>query len=138
MQVAVIGTLYKEMKLKPSVLDEYAKDRGLRAALAAETFCRWDHGPCQRADRACMHASLACALCAQQMGRLSFPCALHLIPHHTACCQCWPLSAAPLDQMSRVKAFASVCKPLASRSVRDANPAQGPCVHAWLPRGPSG
>lgn len=40
LQVAVIGTVYKEMKLKPSVLDEYAKDRGLRAALAADNFCR--------------------------------------------------------------------------------------------------
>lgn len=28
-EVIVIGTLYKEMPLKPSILDEYAKDRGI-------------------------------------------------------------------------------------------------------------
>jgi DNA polymerase delta subunit 2 len=34
-EVAVIGTLYKDMKLKPTILDEYAKDPGLRQALGA-------------------------------------------------------------------------------------------------------
>ncbi|KAK9833520.1 hypothetical protein WJX81_000749 [Elliptochloris bilobata] len=39
-EVAVVGTIYKEMKLKPSILDEYNKERGLenltgRAKLAA-------------------------------------------------------------------------------------------------------
>lgn len=28
-EVAVVGTLYKDMKLKPSILDEYVKDRSL-------------------------------------------------------------------------------------------------------------
>jgi DNA polymerase delta subunit 2 len=32
-EVAVIGTLYKDMKLKPTILDEYAKDPGLKQAL---------------------------------------------------------------------------------------------------------
>ncbi|GLI67880.1 hypothetical protein VaNZ11_012170 [Volvox africanus] len=39
MEVAVIGTIYKNMKLKPSILDEYSKDRGLKAALGASNFC---------------------------------------------------------------------------------------------------
>ena len=26
-EVVVVGTAYKEMKLKPSIMDEYAKDR---------------------------------------------------------------------------------------------------------------
>jgi DNA polymerase delta subunit 2 len=34
-EVVVIGTLYKDMKLKPTILDEYAKDPGLRQALGA-------------------------------------------------------------------------------------------------------
>ncbi|MEW5307844.1 MAG: hypothetical protein WDW36_010217 [Sanguina aurantia] len=38
-EVIVIGTVYKEMKLKPTILDEYNKDRGLRAALAGTDFC---------------------------------------------------------------------------------------------------
>ncbi|KAG2484535.1 hypothetical protein HYH03_016671 [Edaphochlamys debaryana] len=41
-EVAVIGTLYKNMKLKPSILDEYTKDRGLKAALGAANFCSDD------------------------------------------------------------------------------------------------
>jgi hypothetical protein len=32
-EVAVVGTLYKEMALKPSILDEYTKDRALAAQL---------------------------------------------------------------------------------------------------------
>jgi len=28
--VVVIGTLYKDMKLKPSILDEYSKDPALK------------------------------------------------------------------------------------------------------------
>jgi DNA polymerase delta subunit 2 len=32
-EVAVIGTLYKDMKLKPSILDEYAKQPGFKQAL---------------------------------------------------------------------------------------------------------
>lgn len=28
-EVVIVGTLYKEMPLKPSILDEYAKDRGI-------------------------------------------------------------------------------------------------------------
>lgn len=35
----VVGTLYKSQKLKPSVLDEYTKDRGTRAALDKTQFC---------------------------------------------------------------------------------------------------
>ncbi|KXZ42854.1 POLD2 protein [Gonium pectorale] len=41
-EVAVIGTVYKNMKLKPSILDEYTKDRGLKAALGATNFCADD------------------------------------------------------------------------------------------------
>ncbi|EFJ48321.1 hypothetical protein VOLCADRAFT_81183 [Volvox carteri f. nagariensis] len=41
-EVAVIGTVYKNMKLKPSILDEYSKDRGLKAALGAANFCSGD------------------------------------------------------------------------------------------------
>lgn len=37
--VAVIGTLYKDMALKPSILDEYSKDPGVRAALGAADLC---------------------------------------------------------------------------------------------------
>jgi DNA polymerase delta subunit 2 len=37
--VAVIGTLYKDMRLKPSILDEYAKDPSLKAALGGTCFC---------------------------------------------------------------------------------------------------
>jgi DNA polymerase delta subunit OB-fold domain len=37
--VAVIGTLYKDMSLKPSILDEYSKDPGVRAALGAADLC---------------------------------------------------------------------------------------------------
>ncbi|KAL6752310.1 DNA polymerase alpha/epsilon subunit B-domain-containing protein [Haematococcus lacustris] len=40
--LAVIGTLYKNQKMKPSILDEYSKDRGLRAALGASSFCSQD------------------------------------------------------------------------------------------------
>jgi DNA polymerase delta subunit 2 len=40
--VAVIGTLYKDMRLKPSILDEYAKDPGLKAALGGSCFCSDD------------------------------------------------------------------------------------------------
>lgn len=40
--VAVIGTLYKDMRLKPSILDEYAKDPGLKAALGGTCFCSDD------------------------------------------------------------------------------------------------
>jgi DNA polymerase delta subunit 2 len=32
-EVAVIGTLYKDMKLKPSILDEYTKQPGFKQAL---------------------------------------------------------------------------------------------------------
>ncbi|GLC37503.1 hypothetical protein PLESTB_001754600 [Pleodorina starrii] len=41
-EVAVIGTIYKNMKLNPSILDEYCKDRGLKAALGAANFCADD------------------------------------------------------------------------------------------------
>lgn len=37
-EVGVIGTLYKDMKLKPSILDEYSKDRGLKQALGGTNF----------------------------------------------------------------------------------------------------
>lgn len=37
-EVAVVGTLYKEMKLKPSILDEYVKDRALSAQLGRARF----------------------------------------------------------------------------------------------------
>mmetsp|Transcript_34598 Transcript_34598/g.87513 ORF Transcript_34598/g.87513 Transcript_34598/m.87513 type:complete len:484 (-) Transcript_34598:388-1839(-) len=42
LEVCVVGTLYKDMKLKPSILDEYTKDRGLSAALGATSFCSDD------------------------------------------------------------------------------------------------
>jgi DNA polymerase delta subunit 2 len=42
-EVAVVGTVYKQMKLKPSILDEYTKERGARGALAPATnFCSED------------------------------------------------------------------------------------------------
>ena len=37
-EVAIVGTLYKEMKLKPSILDEYVKDRALSQQLARACF----------------------------------------------------------------------------------------------------
>lgn len=37
-ETVVIGTLYKEMDLKPSILDEYTKDRGLSAHLGKTKF----------------------------------------------------------------------------------------------------
>ena len=37
-EVAVVGTLYKEMKLKPSILDEYVKDRSLSQQLGRTRF----------------------------------------------------------------------------------------------------
>ncbi len=43
-EVAIVGTLYKDMKLKPSILDEYVKDRALSQQLgewaAAAELCR--------------------------------------------------------------------------------------------------
>lgn len=41
-EVAVIGTLYKDMKLKPSILDEYAKQPGFKQALGGTGFCSDD------------------------------------------------------------------------------------------------
>ncbi|GAX80094.1 hypothetical protein CEUSTIGMA_g7532.t1 [Chlamydomonas eustigma] len=39
-EVAAIGTLFKDMKLKPSIMDEYTKDRGMKHALGAGcNFC---------------------------------------------------------------------------------------------------
>lgn len=35
----IVGTLYKEMKLRPSALKEYTEDRTLSQQLAAEKFC---------------------------------------------------------------------------------------------------
>lgn len=37
-EVAIVGTLYKEMKLKPSILDEYVKDRALSEQLGRARF----------------------------------------------------------------------------------------------------
>lgn len=52
--MAIVGTLYKDMKLKPSILDEYVKDRALdqqlgeqlrqRAVCAAAAKCWWSWG----------------------------------------------------------------------------------------------
>ena len=41
-EVAIVGTLYKEMKLKPSILDEYVKDRALSQQLARARFTQPD------------------------------------------------------------------------------------------------
>eukprot|EP00878_Enallax_costatus_P040159 GHUV01046161.1.p1 GENE.GHUV01046161.1~~GHUV01046161.1.p1 ORF type:complete len:454 (+),score=87.39 GHUV01046161.1:216-1577(+) len=41
-EVAVIGTLYKDMKLKPSILDEYSKYPGFKQTLGGTTFCSDD------------------------------------------------------------------------------------------------
>ncbi|KAG1673299.1 hypothetical protein FOA52_002579 [Chlamydomonas sp. UWO 241] len=41
-RLIVVGTIFKDQKLKPTVLDEYMKDRGMRAALDATTFCSDD------------------------------------------------------------------------------------------------
>jgi DNA polymerase delta subunit 2 len=42
-EVAVVGTVYKQMKLKPSILEEYLRERGARGALApATSFCSED------------------------------------------------------------------------------------------------
>lgn len=38
LECAVIGTLYKDMKLKPSVLDDYAKNKSLQPHLAGTKF----------------------------------------------------------------------------------------------------
>lgn len=40
--VTIIGTLYKEMKLKPSILDEYVKDRALGAHVGRTRFISSD------------------------------------------------------------------------------------------------
>ncbi|KAG2422561.1 hypothetical protein HXX76_015941 [Chlamydomonas incerta] len=58
-EVAVIGTIYKNMKLKPSILDEYTKDRGLKAALGAANFCADDDGVVMEDDGARMVLSVA-------------------------------------------------------------------------------
>jgi DNA polymerase delta subunit 2 len=41
-EVAVVGTLYKDMKLKPSILDEYVKDRALQSQLGHAQFVQAD------------------------------------------------------------------------------------------------
>lgn len=41
-EVAVVGTLYKDMKLKPSILDEYSKYSGFKQTLGGTTFCSDD------------------------------------------------------------------------------------------------
>ncbi|UPR01587.1 small subunit of DNA polymerase delta [Chloropicon primus] len=41
-ECAVVGTVYKNMKLKPSVLDEYAKDKSLETHLASTKFVSGD------------------------------------------------------------------------------------------------
>lgn len=41
-EVAVIGTLFKDMKLKPSILDEYSKYPGFKQTLGGTTFCSDD------------------------------------------------------------------------------------------------
>eukprot|EP00798_Chlamydomonas_sp_ICE-L_P023274 gene23274-30504_t len=38
-EVIAFGTLYKEMKLKPSIMDEYTKDRGVAQMLSGTNFC---------------------------------------------------------------------------------------------------
>ena len=38
-EVVTIGTLYKDMKLKPSIMDTYSKDRGLRHSADLIDFC---------------------------------------------------------------------------------------------------
>lgn len=40
--VVVIGTIFKDMKLKPSVLEEYTRERGLPAELMKESLCSED------------------------------------------------------------------------------------------------
>ncbi len=42
LECAVIGTLYKDMKLKPSVLDDYAKNKSLQPHLAGTKFVSGD------------------------------------------------------------------------------------------------
>ena len=37
-ECVIMGTLYKDMKLKPSILDEYGKDLALGATIAAKKF----------------------------------------------------------------------------------------------------
>jgi DNA polymerase delta subunit OB-fold domain len=41
-EVAVVGTLYKEMKLKPSILDAYVKERGLAGHVGAARLTQAD------------------------------------------------------------------------------------------------
>lgn len=41
-EVAVIGTLFKDMKLKPSILDEYSKYPGFKQAVGGTSFCSDD------------------------------------------------------------------------------------------------
>ncbi|GMH40842.1 hypothetical protein BSKO_08746 [Bryopsis sp. KO-2023] len=41
-EAVVIGTLFKEMKLKPSVLDEYTSERGVKSDLGRVSLCSED------------------------------------------------------------------------------------------------
>ena len=45
-EVAVVGTVYKEMALKPSILDEYVKERGVGAQLGRARFTSPDDKVC--------------------------------------------------------------------------------------------
>lgn len=44
-ECAVIGTLYKEMKLKPSILDEYTKEPSVRVLTANTKFVQASRDP---------------------------------------------------------------------------------------------
>jgi DNA polymerase delta subunit 2 len=59
--VAVIGTLYKDMRLKPSILDEYAKDPSLKAALGGTCFCSDDDSLVMEDEGARMTLRSECA-----------------------------------------------------------------------------
>lgn len=52
--MAVVGTLYKEMALKPSILDDYVKDRALSTQLGRARFTQ-PEDRCNVADA--QHAS---------------------------------------------------------------------------------
>jgi hypothetical protein len=65
-EVAMLGTLYKESKLKPSILDEYVKDKGALAQQLGEPSAAWERqglGERSRAQQSAAERSRA-----QQLG----------------------------------------------------------------------
>ena len=72
-EVAVVGTLYKDMKLKPSILDEYAKDRALTQALG-EARTVWRRRCSSNARWLHLAAALPPSLCWIRVDHISRVC----------------------------------------------------------------